>query len=465
MNTQHIRFGLGVALVLACLTTYAQTSDDSYRRPLQDVLDKIQSQFHVEVKYTDDLVRDRYVSYAGWRFRDYDVEQTLANVLTPLDLSFSKDADGSYKLKKYEYWRRPVDEGRKELDYLASLYHDAASWQQRKEVLRNCLRETLGLSRIAARPASKPIVTAQRKMNGYTVENVAIETLPGVYVSGSLYRPLRQKGKAPIVLCPNGHFAGGRYRPDQQYRCATLARMGAWAFSYDLFAWGESQLQFTQADHRESLAQVMQIMNGIRILDYLCGLPGADPERVGITGASGGGSQTMLLTALDDRIKVSVPVVMLSCYFYGGCPCETGRPVHQCAGGTNNVEIAAMAAPRPQLIVSDGKDWTDHVPEIEFPYLQKVYGYYDKAAMVKNIHLAGEGHDYGISKRMAMYPFMATHLGLNLAAIKNKSGAIDETPVTIEAETALKVFGPDGNLLPANAINGFTNLKPLFPDL
>ena len=95
----------------------------------------------------------------------------------------------------------------------------------------------------------------------------------------------------------------------------------------------------------------IQVLNSTRILDYLISLPEANAELVAITGASGGGSHTMLMTALDDRIKVSVPVVMLSCYFYGGCPCESGLPIHLCGKGTNNAEIAAMAAPRPQMVV------------------------------------------------------------------------------------------------------------------
>ena len=195
-------------------------------------------------------------------------------------------------------------------------------------------------------------------MDGYTIQNIAIEVLPGLYVCGSLYSPVDPKGKIPVILNPDGHFEQGRYRADCQYRCAMLAKMGAMAFSYDLFAWGESLLQFKSADHRKAIAQSIQALNAIRILDYLLSLKNADPDRVAITGGSGGGSHTMLVTAIDDRITLSVPVVMLSSYHSGGCPCESGMGVHLCGNGTNNVEIAGIAAPRPQLIISDGKDWT-----------------------------------------------------------------------------------------------------------
>ena len=450
-----------ILLSLLSLQTYAQTSDDQYRVRLDTLLKEIEKRFQVSLSYPEDLARDRWVTYAGWRFRN-DAEETLENVLSSQDLSFTKTGENKYKIKQFEYWRKTPEEGSQHLDFLGTQCHDAASWEERKKELRSCMFEALGLTDIPPAPVSKPIITEKRRMNGYTVENIAIETIPGVFVSSSIYRPLKQKGKLPVILCPNGHFGGGRYREDQQYRCATLARMGAIVVSYDLFAWGESLLQFKTEDHRRSLAMTMQALNSIRILDYLLSLKEADPERVGITGGSGGGSQTMLLTALDDRIKVSVPVVMLSSYFSGGCPCESGRPVHLCGGGTNNVEIAGMAAPRPQLIISDGNDWSAHVPEIEYPFLQKIYSYYKKPELVKNVHLADEGHDYGYSKRIAMYSFMAQHLNLDLEAIQDKFGKVDESSVTIEEESELYAFGKSGERLPAHAARDFSALEKYF---
>jgi SSS family transporter len=358
--------------------------------------------------------------------------------------------------------RLSYEEGKDTLDRLASLYHNKNEWERRKNDLRPCLYQALKLSPLPPAPATAPITTPWRKMDGYEISNIAIEILPGLYVNGSLYRPLHIKGKIPVILNPDGHWERQRYRADCQIRCAALARMGAMAFSYDMFAWGESLLQFRKEDHRTGLAMSLQLLGGIRILDYLLSLKEADKERVAITGGSGGGTQTVYLTALDDRIKVSVPVVSVSAYFYGGCPCESGMPIHDCAGGTDNVELAAMAAPRPQLLISDGHDWTDHMPEHDFPYLQHVYGYYGAAGNVENVHLKDDNHDYGLSKRVPMYKFMARHLGLDLGAVLDKKGVIDETRCTVEPDTALYVFGGHGERLPADAIMGFDNLQRVF---
>ena len=241
--------------------------------------------------------------------------------------------------------------------------------------------------------------------------------------------------------------------------------MGAIVVNYDLFAWGESLLQFKIEDHRRSLSMTIQVLGSIRMLDYLLSLKEADTNRVGITGGSGAGSHTVLMTAIDDRIRVSAPVVAISSYFYGGCPCESGMNIHSCGSRTNNVEIAAMAAPHPQLLVSDGGDWTDKTPEHDFPYLQKMYGYYGKKNNVENVHLPDEKHDFGINKRTAVYNFMAKYLGLNIKAIQNAYGKIDESEITIEKEAAMYVFGNKGEMLPPNAIKGFEQLEMVWKKL
>jgi SSS family solute:Na+ symporter len=358
-----------------------------------------------------------------------------------------------------EPWKRSYEKGVIALDHLAAQYHNKTEWQLRKAALQSCLYDALQLNPLPPKLNTAPITTAWRKKDGYEVCNVAIELIPGLYINGSLYRPLKIKGKLPVILNPDGHFEHHRYRADGQIRCAAEARMGAMAFSYDLFGWNESLLQFKAEDHRTPLAQSIQILGGIRSLDYLLSLPEADKERVGVTGASGGGTQTILLTALDDRIKVSAPVVMVSDYFDGGCPCEHGRPIHACAGGTDNVEIAALAAPRPQLLVSDGHDWTAHMPEHDFPYLKQIYTYFGDSSLVENVHLPNDSHDYGPNKRTAVYRFLAKSLGLDLRSVQHKDGSIDESRCAVEPDSALFTFGPHGENLPAGALMGFANLE------
>lgn len=440
----------------------SQNADSLYKRPLKEVLLGIQKQHGVRLKFSPDMVDGRMLTYADWRIRPYSVEQTLANVLAPFDMKAVKEQENTYKIKYYEYPRRTPEEGKEHLTYLLTLYSDSASWEHRRDSLRACMLRALGLSPMPKSPGAKPILTRPRKLAGYRVENFALEVLSGVYVCGSIYKPLKRAGLLPVVLNPNGHFGDGRYRADQQLRCATQARMGAIAVSYDLFAWGESLLQFRETDHRHSIAHTLQTLNAIRILDYLCTLKDADPSRVAITGGSGGGSQTMLISAIDSRIKVSIPVVMLSSYFMGGCPCESGMPVHLCGGGTSNAEMAAMFAPRPQLALSDGKDWTSATPEVELPFLRKVYGFYGKPEQIKNEHFADEGHDYGLSKRKAAYRFLSEHLGLSMGAVTDKNGDVDESPCTIESREAMLVFGANGERLPKNAVKSVDKLPEVF---
>lgn len=408
------------------------TVENQFARPLGEVLNEIQTRFGVRLKLDIDTV-GKVLPYADFRIRPYSVEESLTNVLAPFDYKFVKQSGNLYKLKAYEYPRRTDEDGTKLLAYLNTLYSDRAQWEQRAALLRKEVRQRLGLDALQKQCVSAlPVLSKVRKFNGYTVQNFALETLPGLYVCGSIYTPAA-KGKHALIICPNGHFGGGRYREDQQQRMATLARMGAVCVDYDLFGWGESALQVGSAAHRSSAAHVIQAMNGLAILDYmLTARKDIDPTRVGANGGSGGGTQTVLLALLDDRFTASAPTVSLASHFDGGCPCESGMPIQLAVGGTCNAELAATFAPRPQLIVSDGGDWTASVPALEFPYLQRVYGFYgtDAATKVSNVHLPKEKHDFGPNKRHAVYDFFADVFQLD-------KKMLDEAQVTIEPEAAL----------------------------
>lgn len=346
------------------------------------------------------------------------------------------------------------EKAREVLSDLRESYTTKEMWIQRAGIIRAGILEGAGLVPFPGKCALHPRFTEERKYDGYTVKNVAIESLPGVFVTGSLYLPAKIKGKIPGILSAHGHWSKpddyGRFREDAQRRCAALAKMGAAVYMFDMVGYGE--MKEYGWEHKHPMAFKQQLWNSIRALDFLLSLDFIDAERIGMTGASGGGTQTFMLTAIDERIKVSVPVVQVSAHFFGGCVCESGMPVHKSDHHqTNNVEIAALAAPRPMLLVSDGDDWTKNNTEVEFPHIQYIYELMGVKQNVEHVHLPNDKHGYEFSKRREVYPFLAKHLNLNLKAIQDKNGDITEAGINIEPYETLKVFS-EKNPLPAYAI-------------
>ncbi len=337
-------------------------------------------------------------------------------------------------------------EGAEKLRTLTTRLRTEADWRARADSIRSHVRKGMELDVFPQRTPLNARFRNRMNLNGYTVESVAFESLPGFFVAGNLYKPagrLKKKSLA-VILAPHGHFPKeddyGRFMQDIQYGAAAMARMGAIVFAYDMVGWGES----VQLDHKYEKVLAFQTWNSMRVIDFLLTLPEADPKRIAVTGASGGGTQTFMLAALDERIAVSVPVVMVSAHFFGGCSCESGMPVHK-NGNTvyTNAEIACTIAPRPMLMISDGKDWTKNNETVEYPFAHHVYNLFGKASAVELAHFPEEGHDSGKNKRMAAYKFLAKHLRLDLAAITDANGRINEDFVSIQSRNDLSYFKSD----------------------
>ena len=433
---------LFITLLLLTAGVSAQTYETRYARPVHDVMQDVATRFGVKFKFDGNVdTAGVMLPYADFRVRPYSLEQTLDNICKHYDWNWWKQSGNLYKIKLYEYPRRHEDEGRQMLDWLATKYDNREQWEQRRAILIKEVRERLQIdafldSCVKDKPA---ILSKVRRHDGYTTQNICIELTPGQHVFGTIYAPSSRKPKSsrasykayPLIICPDGHWPS-RYRDDEQQRLATLARMGAICVDFDLYGYSQSKAEV--GDHHSSRAHIFQAACGLKLLDWmLTNRKDIDTSRIAANGGSGGGTHTVLLTLLDSRFTASAPVVHVASHFDGGCPCESGMPVQLAGGGTCEAELAAVIAPRPLLLVSDGGDWTSTTPELELPFIRRIFGFYDAEAQVRNVHLPSERHDFGPSKRQAVYEFFADVFGLDRTMI-------DETKVTIEPEETMQTI-------------------------
>jgi dienelactone hydrolase len=288
-----------------------------------------------------------------------------------------------------------------------------------RPVLRRKLADALGYTRFpAADPRARTVGTLPRQ--GYRIEKVVWQTLPGVDVPAHLYMPDGLAAPAPAILFYPGHWwADSKTRPDFQAFCINMARLGFVVLTWDPFGQGERGQ--SARDHRRAeslLAGIAQ--QGIaeyetrRALEYLLGRKEVDPKRIGMTGASGGGYNTWITTALDDRIAVAVPVVGTSEFYE---QIAATRPLdwyhanehcHFVPGlirFANNHELLAMAAPRPLMIISASQDQSFPVAGVRevARYGRELYAAHDAAGRFGYFEDASAGHGYQQKKREAAY--------------------------------------------------------------
>src|SRR5262245_34425615 len=259
-----------------------------------------------------------------------------------------------------------------------------------------------------------PAVFDEVRHPDYIVAKVHFESLPGFFVTGNLYRPVGG-GPFPAVLSAHGHWTNGRLEHTAATsgpgRAIGLARQGFVVFTHDMIGYNDSrQLTHAFGGRRENLWGLslggLQLWNGIRALDFLETLPYVRRDGFGVTGESGGGTQTFLLGAVDDRVAVAAPVNMISLHMQGGCICENLPGLRL---DLTNVEIAAAIAPRPLLMISATGDWTNETLEVEYPSMRRIYALLDAESHVRAVRMTAE-HNYNKDSREAMYAWMARWL-------------------------------------------------------
>lgn len=328
-----------------------------------------------------------------------------------------------------------------------------STWESRARDIRRQALVTCGLWPMPDKSPLRPRIFGRIEREDYTVEKVYLETRPGFFLGGNLYRP-KGKGPFPAVLNPHGHWSNGRLADTPEGsipgRCISFARQGMIAFSWDMlgyndtvFAQGTSgqaaynvHRQF-DTNHANLLWNIhsmgVQTWNSIRALDFLLSLEEVDPKRVAITGESGGGTQTFMLGAIEDRLRAQAPVVMVSHTMQGGCSCENAPGLRV---EYSNMEIAAAAAPRPQLLVAATGDWTRATLEVEGPAIARVYALLGQPGRF-DYKRFDYGHNYNRESREAVYGFFGRWV-LN----HQDPASLTERPFRKEADADLRVF-PD----------------------
>lgn len=307
-------------------------------------------------------------------------------------------------------------------------------WLKRQSTMREAMWKALGTF-----PEKTPLnakITGKVKKNGYSIENVIYESLPGFYVTASLFIPDKVKRPAPAILFCSGHSTGVYRLPSYQLPLLNLVKKGFIVLAIDPIGQGE-RLQYFNPETGESVigsstkehsypsAQVSLIgksvaryfvWDGIRGIDYLISRKEVDPKRIGVHGLSGGGTQTAYISALDERVAASAPAGYITSYkrLMESVGVQDGEQnfYHGISDGIDHADFVEVRAPKPTLIMATTRDFFSIQGAREtFKEVKNIYGIFGKP---DNIEITEDdyGHGYTKKNREAMYAFFQKHLML-----------------------------------------------------
>src|ERR1022692_971865 len=380
-----------------------------------------------------------------------------------------------------------------ETDKLSAKFLDGAKtideWKQKRPRLYQEYMDMLGLWPLPEKTPLKVTKTGEVEAHGVVVEKVHFQSKPGLYVTANVYRPKTSRDRKgaqrfPAIVYVCGHSWKGRdgnksahqehgfWYANNGYVCIILdtLQLGEipgvhhgtygtpWRHIDGYKATTERKLPANVPENRfwwHSIGYgpaAVECWNGVRAIDYLCTRPDVDPDRIGVTGISGGGAATFWIAAADDRIKVAVPVSGMSDLesyvkdkgINGHCDCMFLYNTYQWDWTT----IAALVAPRPMLFANSDKDpiFPLDANRRVIGKLKKIYGMYEKPNLVDEYVSVG-GHAYRPDLRVAIFKFLNKYLKGD-----TKTPVEDSAKYTPLKGRDLRVFPEDADL-PKDAIN------------
>jgi dienelactone hydrolase len=296
-------------------------------------------------------------------------------------------------------------------------------WEERRAKLRAGMFKAMGPFPAQPCPLEVSVLGILTRA-GYRIEKLIFQSRPDVWVTANAYVPDRTRGKVPGVLAVHGHWPWARRDPVVQARCLGLVKLGFFVLAVDAFGSGERYTEPAAGTYHGALygstlwpvGQTllgMQMYDNRRAVDYLQTRPEVDGGRLGITGASGGGNQSMYAGALDERFGAVGPVCSLGTYqaylHAACCVCEVlPGALRFCEEG----DVLGLTAPRSLLVINATKDAFQFSPgeaEKSVARAQKVYRLFGAEERLRHA-IFESPHDYNRAMREAMYGWMTRWL-------------------------------------------------------